>query len=95
MVTEYGMSKLGPMNLDGERKRFYEQANVSPDMAAKIDEEVRKITDVAYKTATTILVKLRVKLDLLAEELLKKETIEAESFIDLLGPKKAIVPVKS
>jgi ATP-dependent metalloprotease FtsH len=95
MVTEYGMSDLGPVNLDGERKRFYEQTNVSPDMAAKIDAEVKKITDTAYKIAASILIKLRSKLDLLAEELLKKETIEADSFVTLLGPKKALVPIKS
>lgn len=94
MVTEFGMSDLGPVNLDGEKKHFYEQVNVSEDMAAKIDAEVKKITDVAYKTATAILIKLRIKLDLLAEELLKKETIEAESFATLLGPKKAVVAVK-
>jgi len=95
MVTEYGMSDLGPINLDGERKRFYEQTNVSPDMAAKIDAEVKKITDTAYKIAASILIKLRSKLDLLAQELLKKETIESDSFITLLGPKKALIPVKT
>lgn len=95
MVTEYGMSDLGPVNLDGERRHFYEQTNVSSDMAAKVDAEVKKITDAAYKTAVSILSKLRDKLDLLAEELLKKETIEADSFVSLLGPKKAVVPVKT
>ncbi|MEK7518178.1 MAG: ATP-dependent zinc metalloprotease FtsH, partial [Patescibacteria group bacterium] len=95
MVVEYGMSELGPINLDGERRPFYEQKNISPDMASQIDEQVKKITDVAYKTATAILTKLRSKLDLLAEELLKKETIEAGNFVTLLGPKKAIVPVKT
>lgn len=87
MVIEYGMSELGPINLDGERRPFYEQKNISPDMAAKIDEQVKKITDVAYKTASSILVKLRDKLDLLAQELLKKETIESEGFEKLIGPK--------
>ena len=55
----------------------------------------KKITDTAYKIAASILIKLRSKLDLLAEELLRKETIEAESFVTLLGHKKAIVPVKA
>ncbi|OGH20598.1 MAG: cell division protein FtsH [Candidatus Levybacteria bacterium RIFCSPHIGHO2_02_FULL_37_13] len=94
MVVEYGMSELGPINLDGERHSFYEQKTISPNMAAQIDTQVKKITDVAYKTASTILAKLRSKLDILAEELLKKETIEADSFATLLGPKKAIVAVK-
>lgn len=90
MVVEYGMSELGPINLDGQRHPFYEQVNVSPDMASKIDEEVKKITDRCYKNALAILTKLRNKLDLLAKELLKKETIEAEEFITLIGPKKSL-----
>lgn len=87
IVVEYGMSDLGPMNLDGEHRNFYEQSNVSPEMAAKIDQEVKKITDQAYREATEILIKQRKRLDLLAEELLKKETIEGEEFFRLTGPK--------
>lgn len=89
MVTKFGMSELGPVNFDGERN-FYEQSEVSPEMAAKIDVQVKKITDVAYKQAIAVLTKLRDKLDALAEELLKKETIEADDFTRLIGPKKAL-----
>ncbi len=96
MVAEFGMSELGPVNLDGSRRnQFYEAQNVSPEMAAKIDQEIKKITDICYKNAQIILLKLRKKLDILAEELLKKETIESEEFIRLLGPKKALIPVKA
>lgn len=95
MVTEYGMSELGPINLDGERRNFYEKTNVSSEMAAKIDNEVKKITDTAYKIATEILTKLKKKLDILAKELLSKETIDADSFVTLLGPKKALAIAKA
>lgn len=88
MVVEYGMSDLGPINLDPERKVPYEQTSISPDMASKIDNQIKKITDAGYETATSVLKKLRRKLDVLAEELLKKETIEQEEFIKLMGPKK-------
>ena len=95
MVVQYGMSDLGPINLDGEKRRFFaEQSNISQEMAAKIDEQVKRITDAAYKRAASILVKLRKKLDLLAEELLKKETIESEEFFRLIGPKKMIGSAK-
>lgn len=87
MVTKFGMSDLGPMNLDREHS-FYEPTDLSPEMAAKIDVEVKKLTDEAYKSATAILAKLRKKLDVLAEELIKKETIESDDFIKLIGPKK-------
>ena len=102
MVVEYGMSELGPINLDGgERNRFYsERTEVSDEMASKIDKEVQRLTDVGYKKAVLILKKLRSKLDVLAEELLKKETIESEEFERLIGPKKgssrfAFVPAKA
>ncbi|MEK7186177.1 MAG: ATP-dependent zinc metalloprotease FtsH [Patescibacteria group bacterium] len=91
MVVEYGMSDLGPMNLDGERKRYFgEQSNISDEMASRIDSEVQKITQAGYKKAVEILKKLRSKLDVLAAELLIKETIESEEFERLIGPKKSI-----
>jgi len=95
MVVEFGMSDLGPVNLNGERRHFYEQKNISPDMAAKIDDQVKKITDSAYNKAKEILVKLREKLDLLAKELLKKETLEGEEFEKLIGSKPALARAKA
>jgi ATP-dependent Zn protease len=63
-------------------------------MSAKIDRQVIKITDTGYKEAMAILTKLKKKLDTLAEELLKKETIETEDFEKLIGPKKAFAYAK-
>ena len=94
MVTRFGMSDLGPINLDGERS-IYEQSDISPEMAAKIDAEVKKITEAAYKKANDILKKLDGKLHTLAGELLKKETIESDDFIQLIGPKKELAPAKA
>lgn len=94
MVTKFGMSDLGPISLNTERS-VYEQSEISPEMAAKIDAEVKKISDKAYKDATAILVKLQDKLDMLAEELLKKETIDSEDFERLIGPKKVVKPKKT
>jgi cell division protease FtsH len=94
MVTKFGMSELGPINLDNE-KSVYEQSDISPEMAAKIDAQVKKISDEAYSQATKILTKLRSKLDVVAEELLKKETIDSDDFVRLIGPKKALATVKA
>ena len=91
MVVEYGMSELGPINLDGDRRNPYEQTNVSSEMASKIDVQVKKITDDAYENAIGVLKKLKTKLDVLAEELLKNETIESEEFERIVGPKKAVL----
>jgi len=69
----------------------YEAPNISPDMAAKIDTQVKSLTDEGYRSALTVLKKLRKKLDVLAKELLKKETLESEEFEKLIGPKKVIL----
>ena len=88
MVAEYGMSELGPVNLSSEQKRgLYEQNSISPAMASKIDDQIKKITDEGYKLAQSILGKYKSKLDIIAKELLVKETIDADDFAKLLGPK--------
>ena len=81
---------------------FYEQNELSPEMQARVDAQVKKIIDEAYDKAAKILKRLRKKLDLLAIELLKKETLESEEFERLMGPKKllpgakpAILPVEA
>ena len=94
MVVEYGMSDLGPINLSTEQKTFYDQKTISPEMAAKIDEQIKKITDTGYKTASSMLMESKKELDILASELLQKETIDADDFVKLLGPKKVVTPAK-
>lgn len=95
MVTQFGMSELGPINLDTDRQPMtYEPNIVSDEMEAKIDVQIKKITDTGYKQAMEILTKLRDKLDVLANELMKKETIESDDFVKLIGPKVALVPAK-
>ncbi len=90
MVIEYGMSDLGPVNLGPQVDlseaggMWYEPAQLSPEMAAKVDSEVSKIIDHAYKESLKILTKLKSKLDLIANELVKKETIEGEEFDSLM-----------
>jgi cell division protease FtsH len=59
-------------------------------MRAKIDVEVKRIIDEGYDIAMKSLKKLRKKLDLLAEELLRVETMESEEFERLIGPKKML-----
>lgn len=95
MVVEFGMSDLGPITFDEDEKAYYEGSNTSESMSAKIDEQVKKITDLGYKEAMVILTKFRKKLDILAEELLKKETLESEEFLALMGPRVALVKAQS
>ena len=87
MVMKFGMSELGPINFENERQSYYESSELSPEMASKIDAEVKRLIDTGYKTAFEVLTGMRDKLDVLAEELIKKETMDAEEFVKLIGPK--------
>ncbi|MGB9911646.1 MAG: ATP-dependent zinc metalloprotease FtsH [Microgenomates group bacterium] len=90
MVVDLGMSRLGPIYLgpqieEGEwGKSWWQPAEISPQMAAKVDEEIKRIVDEAYQKALSILKKSRKKLDLVAKTLLEKETIEQEEFMELM-----------
>ena len=57
-----------------------EQTQISPDMQAKIDAEVKKIMDEAYKKAQVILKKYRKKMDVVVDRLLEIETMDGDEF---------------
>lgn len=90
MVTEFGMSDLGP-TIFAPRPQFGiwpvmgEPSQVSPELAAKIDQQVAKIIDAGYKRAHEVLAKHRAKLDLVAATLLERETLERDEFEKLVG----------
>ncbi len=97
MVMEFGMSDLGPINFGPQMdmtewgKSYMEQSPISPDMQAAIDREIKKFADEGYKRAVAILKKQKAKLDVVAEALVKKETIEGDEFEKLMGgPKETI-----
>lgn len=101
MVVEFGMSDIGPISFGPSLDvtewggRFYNEPQISQQMQNKIDTQVKNIMDNCYKQALSILKKLRGKLDQVAEELIKKETLEGDDFEKLMGhPKLSIVPVK-
>lgn len=95
LITEYGMSdKLG-LRTFGEReelvflgRELHEQRDYSEKTAQDIDEEIYRLTSDAAKTAEKIITEHKIDLDKIAQELLIKETIEAEEFEKLLGKKK-------
>jgi cell division protease FtsH len=83
MVCEYGMSNLGPITLYNER--------VSQDMLAKIDAEKNRIIGECYKRAQALMQEHMEDLKLLAQELVKKETLTAQEVYALLN----IEPINS
>jgi len=90
MVVDFGMSQLGPVYLGPQMeetewgKAWWQPTEISPKMAAKVDEEIKRIVDGGYQKALQILKKHRKKLDLVAKKLLEKETIEGEEFQNLM-----------
>ena len=89
MVTEYGMSDLGPMMLEEPSgstflgRDYNKNRNISDTVAHEIDEELRKINNDCYKVTTMIITENRKLLDLIANTLLEEETITKEQ-IDYL-----------
>ena len=61
------------------------QRDCSEQTAREIDEEVKKILDEAYAEAKQILQQHRDKVDLVAGELLQRETLDAQTFKDLIN----------
>ncbi len=86
MVTEYGMSDLGPIFLSGEREVFlgknFQQtsAGVSEDLNKRIDAEISRLLKDGEARATKILTENREKLEGVVKLLLEKETINREEF---------------
>ena len=86
MVTEYGMSDLGPIFLSGDREIFlgknFQQtsAGLSEEMNRQVDQQVHKLLDEGEQRATSILTENRAKLDAIVGVLMEKEHINREEF---------------
>ena len=86
MVIEYGMSRLGPLNLGPQvdvsqwGKSYITPQEISPEMRAKVDQEIKQIIDKGHQQAKKILSQNKKKLDQLTKELIEKETLDREDF---------------
>lgn len=90
MVTELGMSELGPIKYDsGENAVFlgrdYSQLSNthSGQIAFEIDQQVRKIIDTCHAQATEIINNNKDKMDIIANALLEHETLNHEQIQSL------------
>ena len=89
MVTEYGMSNLGPIQLEQQEgsvflgRDYNKSRNFSDAVALEIDEEMRRIINEQYKVTKKIIKENMDLLDLIANALLEYETITKEQ-IDYL-----------
>ena len=92
MVMDYGMSdSLGPISFGSDTDEVFlgrdmgKGRNFSEEIAYKIDEEIKKLIDDAYKKALTLLTENRSKLNAVAEELLIREKLEAADFEEIFA----------
>ncbi|MEH2065188.1 MAG: ATP-dependent zinc metalloprotease FtsH3 [Nostoc sp.] len=92
MITRFGMSdRLGPVALGRQQGNMFlgrdimSERDFSEETAAAIDEEVRKLVDVAYTRAKEVLVRNRHILDQIAQMLVDKETVDAEELQEILS----------
>ena len=84
MVTEYGMSSLGPVQLEHQESSVFlgrdynKSKNFSDAVALEIDQEVRKIISEQYEVTKKIISENMDLLNLIANALLEHETITKE-----------------
>ena len=89
MVTEYGMSDLGPVQIEHQESSVFlgrdynKSRNFSGQVAFEIDQEQRKIINECYEKAKKVIKENRDLLDLIANALLENETLTKEQ-IDYL-----------
>lgn len=89
MVMSWGMSdKLGNLTYGKSQEHIFmgrdfgHQRDYSEQVAFEIDEEVKSIVDNQYKKVLELLTENRDILDALSHELLEKETMDADEFIE-------------
>lgn len=92
MVTVYGMSDtLGAISYDSGSDEVFigrsmaQAKNYSEEVAAKIDNEVKRIVDAAYQRCEEILTLHRDALENVAQYLLENETMSGEKFAEVMG----------
>ncbi|MDO5784625.1 MAG: ATP-dependent zinc metalloprotease FtsH [Eubacteriales bacterium] len=93
MVTKYGMSDLiGPINYSSGQQEIFigremveRSDSISEELAAKIDEEIRRIVLRAYEQCEGILKEHMEQLTAVAEYLIRNETMDGEVFEKLFN----------
>ena len=90
MVTEYGMSSLGPVQFEHRSESVFlgrdynNSKNFSDQVALQIDQEVKKIIDECYSQAKQIVKDEEKLIEVLAETLMTKETLTKEEIEKLV-----------
>ena len=86
MVTQFGMSQLGPMALEGGNQEVFlgrdlmTRSDVSDAISKQIDEQVRLIVMKLYEETVALVGQHRQAMDKLVEQLIEQETLDGDEF---------------
>ncbi|HIV24969.1 MAG TPA: ATP-dependent zinc metalloprotease FtsH [Candidatus Scatomonas pullistercoris] len=98
MITQYGMSeKFGLMGLAEQEDQYLEgriRLNCGDATATEIDHEVMGQLKAAYEEAKRLLSENRKALDVIAEFLIRRETITGKEFMELFRQVQAEAPAE-
>ena len=91
MVTQFGMSQLGPMALEGGNQEVFlgrdlmTRSDVSDAISKQIDEQVRLIVMKCYEETVVLVGQHRQAMDKLVEQLIEQETLDGDEFRDVVA----------
>jgi cell division protease FtsH len=90
MVCEWGMSELGPLSYGKKEEQIFlgreiaQHRDYSEETAIKIDQQVKKLVQGAYDTATSIIEQYNDALVKIAESLLVREILDGNEVMQLI-----------
>jgi cell division protease FtsH len=86
MITVYGMNeKLGNLSYHDAQNEYGFQKPFSEETAKLIDQEVRALIETAFRRTKELLIEKKAQLEILAQELLKKEILFQHDLEVLIG----------
>ncbi|MDD8012512.1 MAG: ATP-dependent zinc metalloprotease FtsH [Acidobacteriota bacterium] len=91
MVCEWGMSAMGPMTYAKKEDMVFlgrdlmSHNEYSEETSQQIDKEIKKVIDQAYANSKRIILDNRDKLEIIALQLLEKESLTSDDIAAILG----------
>jgi cell division protease FtsH len=90
MVCEWGMSELGPLSFGKKEEQIFlgreiaQHRDYSEETAIRIDEQVKKLVQGGYDTASAVLSKYSDALVKIAETLLEREILDGAEVMQII-----------